>query len=382
MMDLLNQLPFLDDLPPALRDVVLNAILVVCAIVIIIALRWILTGILVRPLRILTRRTAGDLDDTLLDEILTPIRIAVVGFSLIIAVNLLQFGAELQSIAETVGRSLIIGAVFFGFIRVFEVVTLRPALFRRVTGLTIPDRLLPFVNTVVSYSIGALGAIFVLQELDFDVAALIASLGIVGIGISLASKDTVANLFGFAAIVSDNPFKVGDFIETPDVTGIVEKVGMRSSRVRQLDQTLVTVPNNLLTNTVVLNMSRREKRRLSTTLTFTYDTSAEQLRAAVEQIRDLLQNTGDIDPESVIVHFAEYNASSLDVLVVCQVTQADFRAFVALREKVYLDIMGIVEALGISFAFPSQSLYIEQLPGADASVDDESDTASAGPGEA
>ena len=382
MIDLLNQMPFLDDLPPALRDIALNAILIVCAIGIIIFLRWLLTGILVRPLRMLARRTPGDLDDTLLDEILSPIRIAVVGFSLIVSVNMLHFGAELQEIAETIGRTLIIGALFFGLIRAFDVITLRPAVFRQVTGLTIPDRLLPFLNTVVTCAIGALGAIFVLQELDFDVAALIASLGIVGIGISLAAKDTVANLFGFAAIVSDNPFKVGDFIETPDVTGIVEKVGMRSARVRQLDQALVTVPNSLLADAVVLNNSRREKRRLSTTLTFTYATSADQIRAVVEQIRDLLQNSDGIDPDSVIVHFAEYSASSLDVLVICQATQADIRAFFALREKAYLDIMGIVEDLGISFAFPSQSLYIEQLPGADSAAAEQDAASAAGSSEA
>ena len=135
----------------------------------------------------------------------------------------------------------------------------------------------------------ALGAIFILQELSFDVAALIASLGVVGLGISLASQDTVSNMFGFAAIVSDNPFKVGDYIKTPAVTGVVESVGVRSTRVRQLDQALVTVPNNLLTNAVVLNWARLEKRRLDVTLNFTYSTSADQMRAVVAGIRELLE---------------------------------------------------------------------------------------------
>ena len=230
--------------------------------------------------------------------------------------------------------------------------------------MTIPERLLPFLNTVFKYLIIALGAIFVLQELNFDVAALIASLGVVGIGISLASKDTVANLFGFAAIVSDNPFKVGDFIKTPDVSGIVEHEGMRSTRVRQLDQALVTVPNNLLTNAIVLNWSRLEKRRLNITLTFTYSTTSEQMRAAVTAIKQLLENTDNVDPQSVIVHFVDFSASSLDVLVICQVLLTDWREYTALKEQLNLEIMGIVESLGISFAFPSQSLYIEDMPGA------------------
>ncbi len=363
-MDLLAQLPFLEDQPPLVRDLVLNLILIVICFLIIVIMRWVLTAILLHPLRMMVRRTNTDIDDELLSNNLTTVRIAVVGFGLIFTVNLFQFGTEVQQVAETIGRSLIIGSIFFGMIRVFEVVSLHPAVFRQVTGLTVPDRLLPFLNTVVKYIIIALGAIFILQELNFDVAALIASLGVVGIGISLASQDTVGNLFGFAAIVSDNPFKVGDYIKTPNVTGIVEQVGMRSTRVRQLDQALVTVPNNLLTNAIVLNWSRLEKRRLNVTLTLTYSTTSEQMRAVVEAIRNMLQNRKNIDPESVIVHFVDFSASSLDVLVICQILLADWREYTSLKESLYLEIMGIVEELGISFAFPSQSLYIEDMPGA------------------
>ncbi len=363
-MDLLAQLPFLEDQPPLVRDLVLNLILIVICFLIIVIMRWVLTAILLRPLRMMMRRTNTDIDDELLNQSLTPVRVTVVGLGLIFTVNLFQFGSEVQQVAETVGRSLIIGSIFFGMIRVFEVVSLHPAFFRQITGLTMPDRLLPFINTVVKYVIIALGAIFILQELNFDVTALIASLGVVGIGISLASQDTVGNLFGFAAIVSDDPFKVGDYIKTPNVTGIVEQVGMRSTRVRQLDQALVTVPNNLLTNAIVLNWSRLEKRRLNVTLTLTYSTTSEQMRAVVEAIRNMLQNRENIDPESVIVHFVDFSASSLDVLVICQILLADWREYTSLKESLYLEIMGIVEELGISFAFPSQSLYIEDMPGA------------------
>ncbi len=363
-MDLLAQLPFLEDQPPLVRDIILNLLLIIICILIIIILRWVLTAILFRPLRVLAERTDSEVDDELLNQSLTPVRIAVVGLGIIFTVNLFRFGPEVQQIAETAGRSLIIGSVFFALIRMFAVVSLHPAFFRQITGLTIPDRLLPFLNTVVKYVIIALGAIFILQELDFDVAALIASLGVVGIGISLASQDTVGNLFGFAAIVSDDPFKVGDFIRTPDVTGIVEQVGMRSTRIRQLDQVLVTVPNNLLTNAVVMNLTRLEKRRFDVTLTFTYSTTSEQLRAVVEAIRELLLKTDDVDPESVIAHFVDFSSSSLDVRIICQILLADWREYTALKETLLLEIMGIVEDLDISFAFPSSSIYIEDMPGA------------------
>ena len=355
-------LPFLEELPEFIQEIILNLVMFIIAVLLILLLRWLLTAMLLRPLRVIVRRTDSDLDDVLLEESVTPMRIAVVGFALIFTVNLFSFGVEIQQIAETIGRTLLIGSVFYGLIKFFGVVSLQPTAFRQVTGLTIPERLLPFLNTVVRYLIIALGAIFVLQELNFDVAALIASLGVVGIGISLASQDTVGNMFGFAAIVSDDPFKVGDFIKTPNLTGIVESVGVRSTRVRQLDQALLTVPNNLLTNAVVLNWSRMEKRRLNVTLTLTYGTTSDQMRAVVSEIREFLQQTENVDPDSVIVHFVDFSASSLDVLVICQVLLADWRQFTALKESLYLEIMGIVERLGLSFAFPSQSLYIESTP--------------------
>lgn len=362
-MDLMNQLPFLQDLPPLLQDVVINLILFIVAILMILILRRVITLMIVRPLRALTRRTRYAVDDTLVDEILSPLRIAVVGLALIITVNLINFGPEVQQIAETIARTLMIMAAFYGLLKIFNIFSVHPLLFQQITGLSLPERLLPFLNTVVKYLIIILGAIFILQELNFDVAALIASLGVVGIGISLASQDTVSNIFGFAAIVTDNPFEVGDFIKTPDVSGVVENVGFRSTRIRQLDQALVTVPNNLLTNAVVLNWSRLNKRRINFTIGLTYATNAQQLRAVVHHIREMLLNAEDVDPETVVVHFVDFGASSLDILIICQVLIADWGVFTARKEDLYLEIMDIVEKLGLGFAFPSQSVYIENMPG-------------------
>jgi MscS family membrane protein len=363
MMNLMEQLPFLQNFPPVIQSIIVNLILLIVAIVMILILRKVLMSIIIRPLRALARRTPIISDELIVEEIVSPLRIAIVGLSLIITVNLINFGAEIQQIAETLARTFMIGAGFYALLKIYDVVSLRPELFKRITGLTIPERLLPFLNSLIKSLLIILGAIFILQELSFDVAALIASLGVVGIGISLASQDTVSNLFGFAAIVTDNPFEVGDFIKTPDVTGIVEKVGMRSTRVRQLDQALVAVPNNLLTNAVVLNWSRLEKRRLNFTIGLTYDASSQQIRALIQHIRDLLDKTEDVNSDSIVVHFVELGASSLDILVIAQILLPDWGEYTALKEDLYLEIMEIVEKLGLSFAFPSQSLYIESMPG-------------------
>ena len=361
-MDLHDLLPFLNDQPEIVQRIAVDVFPFAVALLLIIVLRWLLTWIVLRPLRIVVSRTESKVDDDLLEASVSPVRVAVVGISLLVVSVLFEFDVEVVQIAQVIGRSLVIFAVFYGLVNFLNVVSLQPTAVKQVTGLNVPERLLPFLNTVIKYLIIALGAIFVLQEFGLDVAALIASLGVIGIGISLASQDTVSNMFGFAAIVSDNPFKVGDYIRTPAVSGIVETVGLRSTRVRQLDQALVTVPNNLLTNAVVLNWSRVQKRRLDVTLNFTYSTSAEQMRAVVAEIRELLQNTEDVDPESVIVHFIDFSSSSLDVRIIGQVLLADWREFTAKKEELFLEFIGIAEGLGIEFAFPSQSVYIESIP--------------------
>ncbi len=363
-IDLREWLPFLAELPEFVQRIILDLFPFFVAALVIWLLRWLLTRLLLKPLRIVVSRTESQLDDSLVEACISPLRIAVVGFSLILVTLLFSFSAEVVQIAQAAGRSLLIGAAFFAIMRLFEVISLQPAALKNLTGISIPERLLPFLNTLLKFLILALGAIFILQELNFDVAALIASLGVVGIGISLASQNTVSNMFGFAAIVSDNPFKVGDFIRTPSVSGIVEAVGVRATRIRQLDQALVSVPNHLLTDAIVVNWSRMQKRRLDLTLAFTYSTSSEQMRALLEEIRTLLQHTDEVAADSIIVHFIDMNASSLDVRIICQVLNPDFREFMARKEAVLLEIMGIAERLGVSFAFPSQSLYIESLPGA------------------
>jgi MscS family membrane protein len=190
----------------------------------------------------------------------------------------------------------------------------------------------------------------------------VASFGVIGLAFSLAAKDTAANVFGFTAIVSDNPFQVGDFIVTGDFSGIVEHVGVRSTRVRKLDQSLVTVPNSKLTDAAVTNWSRLSKRRLDFYIGLTYATTAVQMRECLNRLREMLREREHIDPETVQVFFAEFADSALSVRVIASVLIQDWGEYMAEAEAIYLEIMELVESLGLGFAFPSRSVYIETLP--------------------
>ncbi|MEO0596513.1 MAG: mechanosensitive ion channel family protein, partial [Chloroflexota bacterium] len=230
---------------------------------------------------------------------------------------------------------------------------------RNFTGIRVEDRLLPFLRVVFKVFVVVMGALIIVQEFGYSIAGLVASFGIVGLAISLAAQDTAANIIGFTSIVSDNPLHVGEYVIAGDVTGTVEEVGVRTTRIRKLDQSLVTVPNATLTGGAVTNWSRLTKRRLDFYVGLTYNTSASQMRAVIGDIRDMLKERENVDPESVIVHFVEFGDSSLKIRIIAYVLLQDWGEFTAEQENINLRIMEIVEDHKLSMAFPSTSLYIE-----------------------
>ena len=201
----------------------------------------------------------------------------------------------------------------------------------------------------------------IIQVWGYDVSGLIAGLGIGGLAISLAAQETLSNIFGFATIVSDRPLVVGEYIKTPNVEGIVERVGLRSTRVRQLDQAVVTVPNSLMASSTILNWSRLAKRQINLTLGVTYATTPDQMESLLDALRTMLKQRDTVDPDSVVVYFIEFGGSSLNILIRCYVNLADWGAFTAEKEKVLLEVMRVVEQRQLADRLP-QPLDLHREP--------------------
>lgn len=360
--DFINQLPFFASLPDVVQQLLLRTILIFLVLFAIWFARNLVTAIVMVPIRRIATRTDGELDDQLLNAIQRPVRIAVLGIALALISALLSFGVELDSFTDTLSRSLILAAVIVFIYNFIDIIAENATNLRKITGLSIQDRLLPFMRTVTKMFILVIGTLTIINEFGFDVTGLIASFGVIGLAFSLAAQDTAANVFGFTAIVSDNPFEVGDYIVAGGFAGTVERVGVRSTRVRKLDQSLVTVPNNSLTNAAVTNWSRLYKRRMDFYIGVTYSTNSAQMRELLERLRAMLKARETIDPESVIVHFVEFGNSALQIRIIAYVLIADWALFTAETELINLEIMDIVAELGLSMAFPSTSLYVEQLP--------------------
>jgi MscS family membrane protein len=358
----IDDIPYIDKLPEDLQGLVAGLLLVILALVLIWVLRRVVTWLILTPLRRLTSKTGREFDDAILDASVTPMRYLVIAAAILVSAQILNVGSGVDTVLSHLGRTLII----FALLRlVYSLVDLFAPSSNRVfaiTGITLDERLLPFVRTAIKLVMIAVGVVIIMQEWGYDVSGLIAGLGLGGLAFSLAAQDTVANLFGFTALVSDRPFDVGEYIKTPDVEGVVEHVGLRSTQIRRLDQSIVYVPNSVMANSAILNWSRLQKRRLDMVVGVTYDATSEQLKVLLHRLREMLNAQPTIEPDSVVVYFINFGDSSLDIMVRAYIMLADWGEFTAEKERLSLDIMDIIAELGMSVAFPSRSLYIENLP--------------------
>lgn len=202
----------------------------------------------------------------------------------------------------------------------------------------------------------------VLDLFGANISAVLASLGIGGAALAFASKDTIANFFGSVSLVVDRPFAIGDWIVAGGVEGVVESIGMRSTRIRTFPKTLVTIPNSVLANESIDNMSKMPLRRERFSFGVTYSTTPKQMLEIVEDVRLLLDANELIDSETLLVGFNNFGDSSLDILVVYYTQAVDFSGFTKVRQRVNIDIMEAVYKRGLGFAFPSRSLYVETVP--------------------
>ena len=248
------------------------------------------------------------------------------------------------------------------FFRLIDVVTRVLDRAADRTDTKLDDQLVPLIRKATKVLLAVIITVMVLQNLDIEVTSLIASLGIGGLVLALAAKDTVANFFGSVVVFTDQPFQIGDWIEVGGVEGIVEEVGFRTTLIRKFDKSLVYMPNQVFTASSIKNYSRREVRRIKFSVGLGYDTTPDQMRAFLEGVRELLKNLEGIT-EDTAVAFNEMGASSLNVLVMCYSRSSVWTEYMAVQQELFLKIMDLVESMGLEIAFPTQTIYVREDAG-------------------
>jgi MscS family membrane protein len=213
---------------------------------------------------------------------------------------------------------------------------------------------------------------FILSVLGFDLSTALAGVGIGTLAVGFGAQQTIANLFGGVSVLGDEVIRVGDVCKFGDRTGTVEDIGLRSTRVRTDERTLLAIPNGTVATINVENLSQRDKMLFKTVLGLHVETSAEQLRTVLSEIRRVLASNPKIEASTIRVRLIELASSSLNVEIFCYVLTQDFNEFTEVREDLLLRIMKFVEDSGTNLASPSQTLYLSGDP---ASKKDKTDAA-------
>lgn len=223
----------------------------------------------------------------------------------------------------------------------------------------IDDQLIPIIRKSVRFFVAAAGILVTLQNIGINVMSVVAGLGLGGLAFALAAKDTAANLFGSIMIFSDRPFRVGDWISFDDMEGVVEDIGLRSTRIRSFSNSLITIPNATVANVAIDNVGLRRYRRIRVDLGVTYSTTREQIVNFTSGIKEILEKNKHVKKDDYSVAFYDFADSSLNIFLSVYLHVADRAGELKVREEIFLEIMKLAESLEVSFAFPSSSVYIE-----------------------
>jgi MscS family membrane protein len=336
---------------------VIGALFLVAAVL----LRRVVTMLIFGFLKKLAARTKTTLDDKLFPALETPVATFIMLTGIFAALKVLKLTVATDRFigyGSTVAFSLV---VFWGLLRAFG------AVLDHVQEIALAKQMgvaafMPWIKKTLVTVFVVFGVLMVVQSLGFDVKALLAGLGIGGLAFALAAQDTIANVFGSIVVAIDQPFKLGEVIKIQGNVGIVEDIGLRSTKLRLIDRSLIVMPNKMVAAETIVNLSRFTGRRVEQIIGLTYDTTATQMEEIVAEFRRLLLAEEEIDPNSIICYFRDYNNSSLDIWMVFTVKDPDFHKHMVLRQRLNLAFMRAVEARGLSFAFPTQTVHVATLP--------------------
>lgn len=229
------------------------------------------------------------------------------------------------------------------------------------TENTMDDQLLPVLQKLTIIFLWAIGLIYILDYLDVNVTALLAGISIGGLALALAAQDTVKNFFGSIMIFLDKPFQIGDWIHFKDIDGSVEEVGVRSTRIRTFANSLTYVPNALLADSVIDNMGLRVYRRFKTDVGITYDTPPELIEKFVDGIRKIVALHPGTRKDYYEVHLNSFGPYSINILIYMFFETPSWTDELRGKHDILYAIIKLADTLGVRFAFPTQTLHIEEM---------------------
>jgi MscS family membrane protein len=303
-------------------------------------------------------RTRAEWDDRLLRSIGPPLTLAWGLLVFSVALPSLGLTAKADDLFRELVSAGVIVVIFWALWRSVGIITDLLILSPWATGSPSAQNLLKIGANISRGVIVGVGALAVLAAFNYPVTTLLAGLGIGGLAFAFGAQKTVENLFGSISLAVDQPFRVGDFVKVEDFVGTVEEIGLRSTRFRTLDRTVISIPNGNLSGQRLETFAARDRMRLATTIGVEYSTTHEQMQQVLEGFERVLRDHPKIWPDAVVVKFKEFGASSLDIEIMAWFVVPTWGDFQQCRQEALLGFMQVVEDAGTGFAFPTRTVHL------------------------
>ena len=320
--------------------------------------RGIISKILIKRLEDITKRTTNKLDDTFVHAMEGPARFLPIVLGFFIASYYMSFGEDGRALVDTINRTLVTILIFWLIHQLIEPISyilsgLDKMLTRELIGWIIKSlKILIFI----------LGLAAVLELWGIKIGPIIAGLGLFGVAVALGAQDLFKNLISGILVLVEKRFKIGDWIMVDGIIeGIVEKIGFRSTTIRKFDKSLAIIPNFQFAENAVVNVSETSNWLISWIITLQYDTTVDQLKTIRNEIENYINKSEDYNTSvGVAVRIDKFSDSSIDMYVRCFTKTDSWNEWLSVKERLAIEIKQIVENNNASFAFPSQSIYIEK----------------------
>ena len=300
------------------------------------------------------------LDSRVVSALTKPLSAFLLFFGIYLALMVLPLDAGLDQLVTNLFRGTSMLAVVWGALMLTDV--LADHLERRMAGQprSLMSGFAPLIKKSLKIFVLVIGVLMTIDNLGYNVTGILATLGLGTAAVALASQDTIKNAFGAMMIALDRPFQVGDWIQVGDkVDGDVESIGLRSTKVRTWPKTILSIPNGVLANEYINNWSRMPKRRVKQVVGITYEATAADMEALVEDFRRILREDEGVQQDFILVNFTDFGDSSLDILVYYFTKTTAWLEHMDIRQRVNCKIMEAIRARGLSIAFPTRSLYLD-----------------------
>ena len=320
--------------------------------------RGLISRLIIKKLEIISKRTTNKLDDTFVKSMMGPARFLPIVLGVFFASYYMSFSDEMRDFVDNLNRTLITILIFWIIHQIIEPISyilsgLDKILTRELIGWIIKSlKILIFI----------LGAAAVLELWGIKIGPIIAGLGLFGVAVALGAQDLFKNLISGILVLVEKRFRMGDWIRVDGIIeGVVEKIGFRSTVIRKFDKSLAIIPNFQFAENAVINVSQTTNWLISWIITLQYDTTVDQLKTIRNQIEEHINKSEDFDQSiGVAVRVDKFADSSIDMYVRCFSKTNSWNEWLKVKENLALSIKQIVETNKASFAFPSQSIYVEK----------------------